>query len=78
VRLSRTAPLIVPAEGVDAWLDPELTDPGKVRGLLTGSELDPLAVRRGSTTVNNGRSDGRQLFEPIGDESDRPLQLALA
>jgi putative SOS response-associated peptidase YedK len=49
-----------------------------VRALLTGIELDPLAVRRVSTTVNSVRTNGAQLLEPVGDEADRPLQLALA
>jgi putative SOS response-associated peptidase YedK len=65
-------------ERVDAWLDPQLTHPDKVRALLSGIELDPLAVRRVSPTVNNVRTNGPQLLEPVGDEADRPLQLALA
>lgn len=71
-------PLILPIQRVDAWLDPQLTHPDKVRALLTGIELDPLAVRRVSTTVNNVRTNGAQLLEPVGDEADQPLQLALA
>jgi hypothetical protein len=35
--------------------------------------VEPLELR-----VNNVCSDGARLLEPIGDESDRPLQLALA
>jgi len=31
-----------------------------------------------STTVNNVRTNGAQLLEPVSDEADRPLQLALA
>jgi putative SOS response-associated peptidase YedK len=71
-------PMIHPRDRVDAWLNPNLTDPDQVRTLLTGIDLDPLELRRVATAVNNVRANGSELIEPPGDEADRPLELALA
>jgi putative SOS response-associated peptidase YedK len=45
-------PLILPANRVDAWLDPSLTDPEKVKKVLDGIVLEPLDARPVSTAVN--------------------------
>jgi putative SOS response-associated peptidase YedK len=71
-------PLVLPRDRVDAWLDPAITEPDQVRKLLTGVQLDPLEVRRVSTAVNKVSHNGPDLIDPVGDEADTPLQLALA
>jgi putative SOS response-associated peptidase YedK len=67
----RTA-LILPGLRVDAWR-PAQDRPRPAPGRARWHWVEPLELR-----VNNVRSDGARLLEPIGDESDRPLQLALA
>jgi putative SOS response-associated peptidase YedK len=69
---------VLPRDRVDAWLDPAITEPDRVRKLLTGVQLDPLEVRRVSTAVNKVSNNGPELVDPVGDEADRPLELALA
>jgi putative SOS response-associated peptidase YedK len=74
-------PVILPAERIDAWLDPELTDKHAALELITGIEHEPLQVRAVSTAVNKtgrGGSRGPELIEPVGERGDQPLQLAPA
>lgn len=57
-------PLLVPRELRDAWLDPQLTDPEAVRGLVASipePHLQPDVVGR---AVNDVRNDGPELVEP--------------
>jgi putative SOS response-associated peptidase YedK len=63
-------PMVVRPEAVDAWLDPTLTDPGRVLELLVtdAAELEAYAV---STEVNSVRNNGPQLLEPL-PEADGP------
>jgi putative SOS response-associated peptidase YedK len=71
-------PVILPSDGVDAWLDPDLTDKDAVQDLITGIEYEPLQVRPVSTAVNKtgrGGSRGPELIEPLRDQADQPLQL---
>jgi putative SOS response-associated peptidase YedK len=60
------APVVLPREAYDAWLDRRLIDPQKVRQLagqrLPPSELTQWKVR---LLVNNTESDGPELIEPL-------------
>ena len=60
------APVVLPVEAYDAWLDRRLTDPQKVKQLaerrLPPSELTQWKVR---LLVNNAKSDGPELIEPL-------------
>jgi putative SOS response-associated peptidase YedK len=60
------APVVLPREAYDAWLDRRLTDPQKVKQLagqrLPPSELTQWKVR---LLVNNTESDGPELIEPL-------------
>jgi putative SOS response-associated peptidase YedK len=71
-------PLILPRDRVDAWLDPHLTDPGKVADVLKGVQAPPMDIRPVSREVNRVGTNGPELVDPLPDEADRPLQLALA
>jgi putative SOS response-associated peptidase YedK len=70
-------PLILPSDRIDAWLNPELTDAAQVQKLLTGIEMPALEVRPVSTEVNKVAINKPDLIEPLEDEVDRPLALAL-
>jgi putative SOS response-associated peptidase YedK len=79
--MNERTPVILPAERIDAWLDPELTDKQAALDLITGIEYEPLQVRAVSTAVNKtgrGGSRGPELIEPIDARGDQPLQLAAA
>jgi putative SOS response-associated peptidase YedK len=69
--------LILPANRVDAWLDPSLTDPEKVKKVLDGIVLEPLDARPGEHSSQQGRDNGRQLIDPLDESADEPLQLTL-
>jgi putative SOS response-associated peptidase YedK len=74
-------PVILPADRIDAWLDPELTDKDAVQDLISGIEHEPLQVRAVSTAVNKtgrGGSRGPELIDPLGDHADQTLQLVPA
>ncbi|MBR7833816.1 SOS response-associated peptidase [Actinospica durhamensis] len=73
-RIHDRAPLLVPAEAYDAWLDPEPPEDTDLRELLvpatTGMRADPV-----STAVNNVRNNGPQLIQPALEVPDRPVEL---
>lgn len=71
------APLILPPDRVDAWLDPALTDPEKVQQLLAGLHVTGLRSRPVSTRVNRVGNDGPELVEPLPDTAEQPIDLAL-
>jgi putative SOS response-associated peptidase YedK len=71
-------PVILPAERVDAWLDPATTDQERIGRILSGIKVPALEIRAVSTEVNRVTSNGPQLLDPVDEAGDRPLQLALA
>ena len=71
-------PLILPADRVDAWLDPTLTDTSRLQTLLTGVGTGDLEVRPVSPAVNKVSNNRPELIDPMDSAADRPLQLALA
>jgi putative SOS response-associated peptidase YedK len=71
-------PVILPADRIDAWLDPDRTAKDEAQKLISGIEYAPLQVRAVSTAVNKtgrGASKGPELIEPLADHADQPLQL---
>jgi len=58
-------PAIVPEDAWVRWLDPALTDPGELMGLLQPTDEIALSVYAVSRAVNNVRSDGPELIEPL-------------
>jgi len=69
---------MLPADRIDAWLDPARTDNRAVGEVLHGIEPPALQIRTVSRDVNKVGNNGPQLLDPLPDEVDRPLQLALA
>ena len=57
-------PVIVAPARYAAWLDPGLTDPAAVRGLLTPTRPDLLAAYPVDAAVGNVANNGPQLSDP--------------
>ncbi len=73
-------PMVVRPDAVDAWLDPTLSDPARVLGLLAtdAGTLEAYAV---STEVNSVKNNGPDLLLPLAEtppsESPAPEQEPL-
>ncbi|MFE6745198.1 SOS response-associated peptidase [Kitasatospora purpeofusca] len=65
-RIHDRMPVTLTTDTLDAWLDPSVTDPAEVRGLLHAPAGD-LLVRPVATTVNSVRNDGPQLLDAVAD-----------
>jgi putative SOS response-associated peptidase YedK len=67
------APVVLPESAHARWLDRSLVDSRKVRALaeaaVSPSELTHWKVR---LLVNNAKSDGPELIEPVADERAEP------
>ncbi|XVX21317.1 SOS response-associated peptidase [Actinomycetota bacterium] len=65
-RIHDRQPLILDREDWARWLDPGMTDPDEVAGLLAFSRPGRFEAYPISTAVNATRNNGPQLIEPIG------------
>jgi putative SOS response-associated peptidase YedK len=63
-------PLLVEPEKYAAWLDPSLTDPDRLRGLLVPAAPGRLEAYPVSTAVNSVRNNGPELLDPLPVEED--------
>ncbi len=69
-------PVILPADRVDAWLDPTVQDPPAISDVLADIRPPLLGIREVSREVNRVGTNGPQLIEPISlAGQDRALQL---
>lgn len=59
--------LIAPANWKN-WLDQSVTDPAQIQSLTSSTPLDFLDAYPVSSLVNNSRSRGKNLIDPIGQE----------
>jgi putative SOS response-associated peptidase YedK len=66
-RIHDRMPMIVEPRLWDAWLDPTITDPGDVRGLLEPAMTGRMAAYPVSNVVNNVKNNGPMLVEPLPD-----------
>ncbi|WP_331741682.1 SOS response-associated peptidase [Kitasatospora sp. NBC_00039] len=66
-RVHDRMPLTIAPADLDAWLDPEHTDPAGLRQLLHTPAGDELAVRAVSTAVNSVRNNGAALLDAVAD-----------
>jgi putative SOS response-associated peptidase YedK len=64
-RIHDRAPLMIDQDHWAAWLDPEVTDPDQVQAVLTPAAPGPLEAYPVSTRVNNVRTNGADLVEPL-------------
>lgn len=69
-------PMVITREAVDAWLDPELTDPEGALKLLAVTGADALEAYAVSTDVNSVANNEPSLLDPISDAAapDEPDQ----
>jgi hypothetical protein len=67
------SPVIVPADLLDAWLDPALTDPDEIRALLAAMPEPRLTPRPVGRAVGSVRNDGPHLIGPGGNPSSLRL-----
>ena len=65
-------PLVLPPETWDRWLDPELTDPGALEGLLAPRTPELIAYPV-SPYVNDPRHDDAGCLEPAAEPAQRSL-----
>ncbi|WP_092862644.1 SOS response-associated peptidase [Quadrisphaera sp. DSM 44207] len=64
-RIHDRSPLVVPAEMLDDWLDPQLTDLDLVRQLLDAVPEPHLVTHEVSPAVNSVRNDSPDLLAPV-------------
>jgi putative SOS response-associated peptidase YedK len=72
-------PMVITREAVNAWLDPQLTDPEFALKLLAVTEADALEAYAVSMDVNSVANNEPSLLDPISavaepDEPDEPDQ----
>ncbi|MER5479384.1 SOS response-associated peptidase [Streptomyces sp. NPDC002734] len=65
-RVHPRMPLALAADHYEDWLDPRHEDPDHLRALLTRPADGRLDARPVSPAVNNTRSNGPQLLDPVG------------
>ncbi|HSE07161.1 MAG TPA: SOS response-associated peptidase [Nocardioidaceae bacterium] len=71
-RIHDRAPLLVEREKYAAWLDPTVSDPGALEGLLVPAAPGRLEAYPVSTLVNNVKNNGPGLVEPLAPEPSPP------
>lgn len=59
------SPLVLPANVVDAWLNPAVTDLDDVRDLLAAVPEPHLVPRQVGYDVGNVRNNGPHLVDPV-------------
>ncbi len=69
-RIHDRAPMLVEREQYDAWLDPERSTPGDLRGLLVPAAPGRLEAYPVSTRVNSVKNNGADLVEPVAAEPE--------
>ncbi|HEX6878543.1 MAG TPA: SOS response-associated peptidase [Nocardioidaceae bacterium] len=68
-RIHDRAPLLVERDKYAAWLDPTVSDPEALGGLLVPAAPGRLEAYPVSTLVNNVKNNGPELIEPLAPES---------
>ncbi|HJV14926.1 MAG TPA: SOS response-associated peptidase, partial [Propionibacteriaceae bacterium] len=63
-------PMVITREAIDAWLDPEITDPERALELLEVTEASALEAYAVSTDVNSVENNNPSLIEPITSEPE--------
>jgi|SRR5882724_1438469 len=67
-------PVILSPDDFDLWLDPGLTDPMKISGLLKPFDARLMRVYTVSSTVNKVENDGPECAEEIAASEPRSKQ----
>jgi putative SOS response-associated peptidase YedK len=71
-RIHDRAPLLVDRDKYAAWLDPTVSDPEALQGLLVPAAPGRLEAYPVSTLVNNVKNNGPELVEPLAPEPELP------
>ena len=66
-------PIMVPPDMWDAWLDPTDTDAAALLAAITAPPAELFDIYAVSTAVNNSRSSGVQLLEPVAPMTTESL-----
>ncbi|WP_130493310.1 SOS response-associated peptidase [Motilibacter rhizosphaerae] len=66
-------PMQVEPDGWARWLDPHVSDPAELHGLLLAAPPGTLEARPVSTLVNSVRNDGPELVEPLAPADEPTL-----
>lgn len=64
-RVHPRMPLTIAPDDVDAWLDPAVEDPGRIRSLLADPAARPLDARPVSPKVNKPAANSPDLIEEV-------------
>jgi putative SOS response-associated peptidase YedK len=64
-RIHDRMPVVVEADHVDAWLDPEIHEPAALLSLLGPSPAGILVSHQVGTAVNDVRNDGPELVQAV-------------
>lgn len=67
-RIHDRMPLLVEHDRYDAWLDPTVSDPERLKELLVPAAPGRLEAYPVSTMVNSVRNNGAELLEPLETE----------
>ncbi|MEO6019469.1 MAG: SOS response-associated peptidase [Knoellia sp.] len=68
-RIHDRQPLVLDRADWEQWLDPELTDPGRVADLVTPRPPGRFTAYPVSRAVSSNRSNGPQLLEPLPESA---------
>jgi putative SOS response-associated peptidase YedK len=71
-------PMLVEPERYGAWLDPTVSDPEELKGLLVPAAPGRLDAYPVSTEVNSVRNNGAHLLDPLPTEPPPPADEAEA
>jgi putative SOS response-associated peptidase YedK len=71
-RIHDRMPMLVEPGRYAAWLDPTLTDPDELTGLLVPAAPGRLEAYPVSTAVNSVKNNGPELLEPLATEPAPP------
>lgn len=71
-RIHDRMPLLVDRDKYADWLDPTISDPERLSGLLVPAAPGRLEAYPVSTLVNNVRNNGPELVEPLAAETTPP------
>jgi len=63
-------PMVITRDAIDAWLDPEITDPERALELLEVTEASALEAYAVSTDVNSVENNNPSLVEPLTSEPE--------
>jgi putative SOS response-associated peptidase YedK len=67
-------PMVITRDAIDAWLDPEITDPERALELLQVTEASALGAYAVSTEVNSVENNNPSLVEPLASEPEQQQQ----